>query len=82
MLNITNISVIDCSINNALSGASIGEEVLGLVEVHCSSKVGCWWGKAGVGRWVKENPHRCKGKGELDGGFAEGRLGRRATSNM
>jgi hypothetical protein len=40
-------------------------------------------GEVGVGGWVKEHPHRSRGRGKWDRGFlGEGKLGKGITFEM
>jgi hypothetical protein len=47
-------------------------EALGLVKARCPSVRECQGGEAGVGVWVKEHPHRSKGRGYAIGDFLKG----------
>ena len=46
-------------------------EALGPVKTPCPSVGVCQGGKAGVGRWVEEHPHRTRGRGYNRGGSEE-----------
>jgi hypothetical protein len=47
----------------------MGGEVLGPVKAQCPSVGECQGGEVGVGVWVKNNPHRSRGRGNGIRGF-------------
>ena len=47
--------------------ASMGGEILGLVEALCLSRGRCWRDEAGVSEGVEEHPPRGKWEGAWDG---------------
>ena len=54
----------------------MGGEALGPVKAQCPSVGECQDREAGVGGWVREHPHRSRGRGDGIGGIQEGGTGK------